>query len=87
MSGNQREEKSGKDLRRPARHWLLLVFRMVLGGLFVVSASMKIMAPRALADAISGFQMVPESIALEAACLRGVFDDESINRLLKKETP
>jgi len=42
---------------------------MILGAVFSFSAWTKIMAPQALADAIVGFEIIPESIALKAAIM------------------
>ncbi len=58
---------SARDRRSPAKHWLLLAMRMILGGVFAFSAISKFAAPNALADALVGFEMVPASLALEAA--------------------
>lgn len=60
---------SEKNRRRPLVHWALFSMRMILGGVFSFSAWSKIMAPQALADAIVGFEIIPESIALEAAIM------------------
>jgi putative oxidoreductase len=62
-------EVAAAERRRPARHWILFFMRLVLGGIFTFSAWSKIMAPQALADAIVGFDIIPESIALEAAIM------------------
>ena len=62
-------EAGGVERRRPMRHWMLFFMRLVLGGIFSFSAWSKIMAPQALADAIVGFDIIPESIALEAAIM------------------
>lgn len=43
--------------------------RMSLGGIFAFSAFTKFAAPQALADAITGFKIIPESIALEVAVI------------------
>jgi len=43
--------------------------RMTLGAVFSFSAWTKIMAPQALADAIVGFDIIPESIALKMAIM------------------
>ncbi len=59
----------GSERRRPLKHWILLLMRMILGGVFAFSAISKFAAPNALADALIGFQMIPESIALEAAVI------------------
>lgn len=67
MNNVQDTVPKGRELRRPMRHWLLLLMRMILGGIFAFSASSKFLAPQALADAIVGFEMIPESWALEAA--------------------
>jgi len=42
---------------------------MTLGAVFSFSAWTKIMAPQALADAIVGFEIIPESIALKMAIM------------------
>ncbi len=62
-------EAGDKNRRRPLVHWVLFSMRMVLGGVFGFSAWSKIMAPQALADAIVGFEIIPGSIALEAAIM------------------
>lgn len=62
-------QQFGTDMRRPVRHWGLFIMRMILGAVFSFSAWSKIMAPQVLADAIVGFELVPESIALEAAIM------------------
>ena len=62
-------EIGAAERRRPTRHWILFFMRLVLGGIFTFSAWSKIMAPQALADAIVGFDIIPESIALEAAIM------------------
>lgn len=61
--------QAGRERRRPLKHWVLFFMRMILGGVFSFSAWNKIMAPQALADAIVGFEIFPESIALEAAIM------------------
>jgi uncharacterized membrane protein YphA (DoxX/SURF4 family) len=43
--------------------------RFILGAVFAVAAWHKFPAPQALADAIIGFQMVPESMALIVAII------------------
>ena len=55
--------------RHPLRHWLLLVMRLALGGTFALAAWFKFPAPQALADAIVGFELIHESMALEAAII------------------
>ena len=62
-------QQSGRDRRRPLKHWVLFLMRLVLGAIFSFSAWSKIMAPQALADAIVGFEIIPEGIALEAAMM------------------
>ncbi len=58
---------SGADRRHPIRHWLLLVLRVLLGGVFAYAAWGKLLAPYAFADAISSFDMVPESLLMVSA--------------------
>ncbi len=62
-------QQAGRDRRRPLTHWILFLMRLTLGAVFSFSAWNKIMAPQALADAIVGFEIIPESIALEAAIM------------------
>jgi uncharacterized membrane protein YphA (DoxX/SURF4 family) len=69
MHDRAASEAGGVERRRPWRHWMLFSMRLVLGGIFSFSAWSKIMAPQALADAIVGFDIIPESIALEAAIM------------------
>lgn len=69
MHERSASEEGGAERRSPKRHWVLLFMRLVLGGIFSFSAWSKIMAPQALADAIVGFDIIPESIALEAAIM------------------
>ena len=57
------------DRRRPLTHWVLFFMRMALGCVFSYSAWSKITAPQALADAIVGFEIIPNGIALEAAIM------------------
>ncbi len=58
-----------KNKRQPLKHWVLFLMRMLLGAVFSYSAWCKILAPQALSDAIVGFEIIPESIALEAAIM------------------
>ena len=69
MPETSRLMTDNKNRRRPHTHWVLFFMRMVLGCVFSFSAWSKIMAPQALADAIVGFDIIPESIALEAAIM------------------
>ncbi len=63
------KQEDSIEKRSPLKHWILFFMRMVIGGVFSSSALTKIMAPQALADAITGFEIIPESIALEAAIM------------------
>ncbi len=69
MPEDSHTKTSGTDRRQPLKHWILFIMRMILGGVFSFSAWSKIMAPQALADAIVGFEIIPESIALVAAIM------------------
>ncbi len=69
MRGTLNKKPRGKDRRHPLKHWILFLMRMILGAVFSFSAWGKILAPQSLADAIVGFEIIPESIALEAAII------------------
>jgi uncharacterized membrane protein YphA (DoxX/SURF4 family) len=43
-------------------HWTQLVFRLILGAVFLYAGFLKFQEPQRFADSIAGFQMLPDSL-------------------------
>jgi len=41
--------------------WVILILRVILGGIFIYAGSLKIESPQAFADNIAGFQLIPNA--------------------------
>ncbi len=47
--------------------WMLMINRIVLGGVFAFAGAAKMQNPQAFADAVGGFRLLPEAVLLPAA--------------------
>ena len=54
--------------------WVVLVLRVILGGVFIYAGALKIESPQTFADSIAAFQMLPNSLINLVALSLPVFE-------------